>query len=92
MYVLMMHDYHVSYIIADLTMRPAAWGLTPSSPFRVYGIPTFFSKAFQRGMSLQGAWYIRGAARPVIESLKVNTIVLSQDPGERTVFSGTNPP
>ena len=42
-YVLMRHDYHVCYIIADLTMRSVVWGATPSSLFRVYGNPTSLS-------------------------------------------------
>ena len=66
-YVLMWHDYHVCYIIADLTMRPPRGGSTPSTPLRVHGIPTFLSRVSKRGLWPYGAWYIREAAHPVVE-------------------------
>ena len=44
-YVLMRRDNHVCYIIADLAMRPLAWGGSfPSTPFRVYGVYTSLSE------------------------------------------------
>ena len=43
-YVLMRHDNHVCYTIADLALRPLVGVNCPSPLFRVYGIPTFLSE------------------------------------------------
>ena len=46
--------------------KHAAWGATPSSPLRVYGIPSSLLEYFQRDSGAWGTWYIRGPRRLVI--------------------------
>ena len=77
-YVLMRHDYHVSYIDLIMSMTPQRGEQLPVLCSGSTGFPLCFC---QRKWP-KGSWYIRGPRRPVIERSKplaivftVNTIV-----------------
>ena len=63
-YVLMRHDNHVCYIIADLAMSPLSWGV--HCPALLSG-STGFPRPSQRRMRPQGLGYIRRADPPGYE-------------------------